>query len=208
LSRFSNKGVASANEDRLVISDDEDDDEEDGETGTKTSWRAIPDSRKPQQQPSPPSSPDDRRAPRQGFAGLAGLVASGKSTTPTKTTTPPSRSLSDFVNKAKAATDETASVTPGKAQQQDGSNSRTTAPSPPANRKTQSSPVLITSHRGDVAAADDDDEDEDEDEDITSRIPGSFDLGRRGGATGTVEDDPYDVVSVLGNLWRRMQLGR
>jgi hypothetical protein len=208
MSRFSSKNGAGVKEDRLVISDDEDD----GETETKTSWRATPDTRK-QQQPSPPSTPDDRRAPRQGLASLAGLVASGK-TTPTKTakittstTTPPSMSFSDTINRAKAATDESAA----KAQQQDGPNSRTTTPSPP--KKTQSWPAQMASHRGgssDAAAAEDEDEDEDEEEDIALRIPGSFDLegSGGGGAASTVEDDPYNVVNVLGNLWRRMQLRR
>ncbi|KAF8472259.1 Pkinase-domain-containing protein [Russula ochroleuca] len=196
LSRFSNKGgaAASVKEDKFVISDDED-----GENGTKVTWRTTS-KQQPQQQPSPPSSPDDRRAPRQGLAGLAGLVASGKSTTPTKTgkasmTTSP-MSFSDAINRAKAATEEAAASEKARV---DAPNSRTT-PSPP---KTQS--------RGDggndAAAADDEDEDEDEDEDSMLRIPGSFDFEGDGGAAGTIAD-PYDAVTVLGNLWGRMKLSR
>ena len=205
LSRFSNnKNGAGANKDKFLISDDED---EDGENGsTKTSWRSTPDTKKtlqPQQQqrssPSPPSSPDDLGAPRR--QGLAGLVASSKTITPTKTakttttTTPPPMSLSEAINKVKAA--ET-TVVGEKAP-----NSRA-SPSP---LKTQS-PVSVTSQpsNGTTAASGSaEDEDEDEDEDMTLRIPGSFDVedyddGGVGMGTGT------DAITMLGDLWRRMQL--
>jgi hypothetical protein len=199
LSRF--KGAAAAatslNEDKFVISDDED-----GENGTTVTWRAtsVAKTQQPQQQPSPPTSPDNRRAPRQG---LAGLVASGK-ITPTKTakastTTPPSMSFSDAINKAKATTDETAATEKARL---DGPNSSRTTPSPP---KTQ--PRGAGGGGNGAAAADD--EEEDEDEDVLLRIPGSFDFegSGDGGAAGAIED-PYDAVAVLGSLWRRMQLSR
>jgi len=105
-------------------------------------------------------------------------------------------SFSDAINRAKAATEEAAASEKARV---DAPNSRTT-PSPP---KTQS--------RGDggndAAAADDEDEDEDEDEDSMLRIPGSFDFEGDGGAAGTIAD-PYDAVTVLGNLWGRMKLSR
>lgn len=192
LSRFSNnKNGAAANKDKFMISDDEDEDAE-----NRTSWRATPDTQKTQQQqqqrssPSPPSSPDDRGVPPR--QGLAGLVASSKTITPTRTakttTTPPPMSFAEAINKAKAA--EAAVVgetTP---------NSRV-SPSPP---KTP-----VTSQRGNdgMTAASASDEDEDEDEDITLRIPGSFDIedyDDGGAAIGT------DAVSMLADLWRRMQL--
>jgi len=109
-------------------------------------------------------------------------------------------SFSEAINKAKVA--ETA--VDGKAP-----NSRASPSSPP---KTQS-PVPVASQRGNgttaasaLASASAEDEDEDEDEDVTLRIPGSFDLENYdddddgGLAAGT------DAVSVLGDLWRRMQL--
>ena len=206
LSRFSNnKNGAGANKDKFLISDDED---EDGENGTtRTSWRTTPDTKKVQRRssPSPPSSPEDHGAPpRQGLAGLAGLVASSKTITPTKaaktttTTTPPSMSFSEAINKAKAAEIAVGEKTP---------NSRA-SPSPP---KTQSPvPVASQPSNGTTAAsastsasAEDEDEDEEEDEDVTLRIPGSFDLENYddGGVAGGI-----DAVSVLGDLWRRMQL--
>jgi hypothetical protein len=59
----------------------------------------------------------------------------------------------------------------------------------------------MASQRGnDSTAASAEDEDEDEDEDMTLGIPGSFDVENYGVATGA------DAVSVLGDLWRRMQL--
>ena len=69
----------------------------------------------------------------------------------------------------------------------------------------------MSSHRATVSDATTED-DEDEDEDAMLRIPGSFDFesyggGGNGGAAGTIED-PYDAVTVLGNLWQRMQLRR
>lgn len=106
-------------------------------------------------------------------------------------------SFSEAINKAKAA--ETAvggEKTP---------NSRA-SPSPP---KTQSPvPVASQGGNGTIAAsasesASAEDEDEDEYEDMALRIPGSFDIedyDDGGVAMGT------DTVSVLGDLWRRMQL--
>lgn len=191
LSRFKGGASANVNEDKFVISDDED-----GENGTKVTWR-VTDKQQPQQQPSPPSSPDNRRVPRQG---LAGLVASGK-ITPTKTakastTTPPSMSFSDAINRAKAASDETAAATE-KARL----DIPMAIPSPP---KTQ--PRGAGAGGNDAAVADDEDEDEDV---MLRRIPGSFDFegDGDGGGAGAIED-PYDAVAVLGNLWRRMQLSR
>jgi len=201
LSRFSNKNGAGANKDKLLISDDED---EDAENGTKTSWRATPDTKEtPQQQqrssPSPPSLPDNRSslsAPRQGLAGLAGLVASSKTTTPTKTakttttTTPPLMSFTEAI-KARAAAEKSP-------------NSRAS----PSLPKTQS-PVPVVSQRGNDAVGAED-EDEDEDEDMTMRIPGSFDLEDYEDADGAAGSnaEPFDAIGALGDLWRRMQLRR
>jgi len=170
----------------MLISDDEDEDVE-----NKTSWRAT---LKQQQQRSPPSSPDDRGAPpRQGLAGLAGLVASKSKTTPTSTPkarTPPTMSFSEAINKAKAA-----QIAGG--EEKAPANSKA-SPSPPT---TSQSPVPVAS------PAEDEVEDEDEDEDVTLRIPGSFDLGDDDdddddgdGAAG------IDAIRMLADLWRRMQL--
>lgn len=99
-------------------------------------------------------------------------------------------SFTEAINKAKAAETAVGEKAP---------NPRTN-PSPP---KTQS-PVPVASHRGNrTTAASAEDEDEDEDEDITMRIPGSFDVedyDDGGVAMGA------DAISVLGDLWRRMQL--
>jgi hypothetical protein len=188
MSRLSNKNGAGANKDKFVISDDED---EDGESGTaKASWRATPDTKQTQQQQQQRSSPTP---PRQG---LAGLVASSKATTPTKTaktattTTPPPMSFSEAINKAKAAETAVGEKAP---------NSRA-GHSPP---KTPA-PIPVASQRGNGSTAPSaEDEDEDEEEDITMRIPGSFDVedyDDGGVAMGA------DTISVLGDLWRRMQL--
>jgi hypothetical protein len=56
------------------------------------------------------------------------------------------------------------------------------------------------------------DEEGEEKEEVELRIPGSFDFGfadpdgaaRETPGAGTV--NPFDAVSVLGNLWRRMQV--
>ena len=173
------------------MSDDEDEGAENGTT--KTSWRATPKQRQQQQRssPSPPSSPDDRGAPPR--QGLAGLVASSKTTTPTKTaktTTPPPVSFSEAINKAKAAEAALGEKAPNSKE----------SPSPP---KTQSPVQPVASRLGTATSTGD--EDEDEDEDMTLRIPGSFDLpdyDDGGDAGGT------DVINVLGDLWRRMQLRR
>jgi hypothetical protein len=196
MSRFLIKNGAGVSKDkRLLISDDED---EDAENGPKASWRATPDTKKtPREQqqrssPFPPSSPDDRGAPQQRPAGLAGLVAPSKTTTPTKSaktaTTPPPMSFTEVINKASASTTEKSR------------NSRA-SPSPP---KTQS-PVPVASQRANnmTSAAD---EDEDEDEYMTLRIPGSFGLANYEDADAAVE--PFDGVGVLGDLWRRMQMER
>jgi hypothetical protein len=123
------------------------------------------------------------------------MVASSKTTTPTRTaktsttTTPPPISFREAINKAKAAETAVGEKAP---------NSRA-SPSPP---KTQS-PVPVASQRSNgPTAASASDEDEDEDVDVTLRIPGSFDVEDYDGdvAMGT------DIVSVLGDLWRRMQL--
>lgn len=190
LSRLNNKNGADANMDKFLISDDEDEDAENGTT--KTSWRATP--KQQRSSPSPPSSPDDRGAPpRQGLAGLAGLVASGRTTTPAKTTTtrtPSPMSFSEAINKAKAAETAVGKKAP---------NSRAT----PSLPRTQS-PEPVASQRGN-GMTEEDDGDEGEDEDIKLRIPGSFDLGE-------VDDGDYtagiDAISVLGDLWQRMQLRR
>lgn len=115
-------------------------------------------------------------------------------------------SFSEAINKAKAATDQTVS---GKAQL-DAPNSPRTTPSPP---KTQLPAIKKTSHRATGSDATSEDEDEDENEDVMlRRIPGSFDFeshggGSNGDAAGTAMD-PYDAVTMLGNLWQRMQLRR
>jgi hypothetical protein len=77
-------------------------------------------------------------------------------------------------------------------------NSRA-SPSPP---KTQAPIPVASQHGNGSTAASAEDEDEDEDEDMTLRIPGSFDVEDYGdgGVAGA------DAVSVLENLWRRMQL--
>jgi hypothetical protein len=56
-------------------------------------------------------------------------------------------------------------------------------------------------------------EDEEDDEELELRMPGSFDLGNNGAAApatgaagGPATVEPLDVVGVLGNVWRRMQL--
>ena len=185
-------------------------DDEDGENGAKTSWRAASDTKVPQrqqQQPSPPSSPDERHAPRQG---LAGLVASGK-ITPTKTgktttTTPPSISFSEAINRTKGATNQTAA----EKAQPGGPNSSSATPTPP---KLLSPPAQTTAPQrgnGNGAAAAAEDDNEDTHVDVTRRIPGSFDFGNYGtgsnGNAGGNIADPYDAVTVLGNLWQRMQL--
>ena len=97
-------------------------------------------------------------------------------------------SFSEVINKAKAAEMDVGEKAPNSGA----------SPTPP---KTQS-PVLVASQRGDGSTAASDGE-EDEDEDMTKRIPGSFnveDYGDGGVAMGG------DAVSVLENLWRRMQL--
>lgn len=99
-------------------------------------------------------------------------------------------SFSDVINKAKAAETAVGEKAP---------NSRAT----PSLPRTQS-PEPVASQRGN-GMTDEDDEDEGEDEDMKLRIPGSFDLGE-------VDDGDYtsgiDAISVLGNLWQRMQLRR
>jgi hypothetical protein len=140
---------------------------------------------------------------------LAGLVASGK-ITPTKTgktttTTPPSISFSEAINRAKGATNQTAAEN----AQPGGPNSSRATLTPP---KLQSPPAQTTPQRGtgNGAAATADNDDEDKHDDVMLRIPGSFDFGNSGtgsnGNAGGPIADPYDAVTVLGNLWQRMQL--
>jgi len=94
-------------------------------------------------------------------------------------------SFSDGLNKAKAkAAAETEEVREG-----DASRAQTATASQPRNMEEE-------------------EEDEEEEE---LRIPGSFDFGDQGGGAGRETPgagtvDPFDAVSMLANLWRRMQV--
>ena len=68
-------------------------------------------------------------------------------------------------------------------------------------------PQNDTDQGGDVHVAAEKRSDED-DEEVELRMPGSFDFGNNdGGVAGAAPVDPFDAVSMLGNLWRHMQLG-
>ena len=74
-------------------------------------------------------------------------------------------------------------------------------------RHVQTSPTVFEPCKAE------EEEDEEEDEESELRMPGSFDLGNSGAAApatgaagGPATVDPLDVVGVLGNVWRRMQL--
>jgi len=134
------------------------------------------DSKRQEQHLSPPS-PDDRVL----RGGLAGLVAKGTPKTSWPSSSSP-MSFSDALNKAKAGAETE------KAREGDAPRAQTTT--------TASQPRNM-------------EEDEEEEEEV--RMPGSFDFGDQGGGTageapgaGTV--DPFDAVSTLASLWRRMQV--
>jgi len=110
---------------------------------------------------------------------------------------PPPLSFSEAINKAKA---EKAPDAP-----------RETPVSPAeAARKT---PPSMLSYRDSDAAPERRAKSDDEDDEIVLRMPGSFYFDHQGGAVaGGVTTPPagivghYDVIGMLGNLWRRMQL--
>jgi len=161
---------------RQKISDDDDDEDEDG----ATSWRATLGSTTKQQQP-PPTQNDHVPQPK-----LAGLVA--KKATAGSPSSPPPLSFSGAISKAKA---EKAPGAPRETPVAPAEAARKTPPSMDGNR--------------DANAASEEDE-------MVLHMPGSFYFDRRSGAgaggvtppVGTV--DHYDVIGMLGNLWRRLQL--
>jgi len=111
-----------------------------------------------------------------------GLAAKGTPKTPSSASSSSPMSFSDALNKAKAETEE--------AREGDAPRAQTTAAaSQPRNMEEE-------------------EEDEEEEE---LRIPGSFDFGDQGGGAGRETPgagtvDPFDAVSMLANLWRRMQV--
>jgi len=182
MSHFAKGNGANNNnkKDQLVLSSDDEDDIG-GRSGSPSSrGTPEPDSKREQQHLSPPS-PDDS-TPR---GGLAGLVAKG---TPKMTASPSSSSpmsFSDALNKAKA---KAAAETEG-AGEGDASRAQTATASQPRNMG----------------------EEEEDGEEEELHIPGSFDVGDQGGGAGRETPgvgtvDPFDAVSMLANLWRRMQV--
>jgi len=183
MSRFAKGNGANNNnkKDQLVLSSDDEDDIKSRSGSPSSRATPEPDSKRQQQYLSPPS-PDDRAL----RGGLVGLAAKG---TPKTTSSPSSSSpmsFSDALNKAKAkAAAETEEAREGDAPRAQ----TTTAASQPRNMEEE-------------------EEDEEEEE---LRIPGSFDFGDQGGGAGRETPgagtvDPFDAVSMLANLWRRMQV--
>jgi UDP-N-acetylmuramyl tripeptide synthase len=81
------------------------------------------------------------------------------------------------------------------------------------NLKKEDAPRAQTSSTAFEPRKAEEEEDEEDDEEFELRMPGSFDLGNSGAAApatgaagGPATVDPLDVVGVLGNVWRRMQL--
>ena len=68
-------------------------------------------------------------------------------------------------------------------------------------------PKNDTDQGGDIHVVAERRSDED-DEEVELRMPGSFEFGNNdGGVASMATVDPFDAVSMLGNLWRHMQLG-
>ncbi|KAI9461068.1 Pkinase-domain-containing protein [Russula earlei] len=203
VSRFAKMGAV---KDRQPINDtDEEDDDE------ATSWRTTPDSTT-KQHVSPPSPLQNDHVARNGLAGLVAAAGTKRSTGASPSPSPsPLRSFSEAIDRAKATTGtENTRDAPHEIPK---SPVQTALQSPP--RKTQPTPHLgnhvdhgsdndSTAQRG--ASADDENA---ENVEIGLRMPGSFDFQQpqdgAGRALGAGAEDPYDVVGLFGNLWRRMQ---
>jgi len=164
-------GANNHKKDELALSSD---DEGDNRSGSASP--SDPDTKRQQRYLSSPS-PDDRAL----RGGLAGLVAKGRTTSPSPSSP---MSFSDALNKAKT---KAAAAETEKAREGDDAPPRAQTTSASQPQKTE---------------ADEDDEEEDE---VELRIPGSFDFGDRGRGVAAGET-PFDAVDMLGNLWRRMQL--
>jgi hypothetical protein len=108
-------------------------------------------------------------------------------------------SLSDTVKEAKATFAATAETE--NAADVDANLAQATVFQP--HETEHAVPQNDTDQGGDIHAAERRSDEDDEE----LRMPGSFDFGNNdGGVAGAATVDPFDAVSMLGNLWRHMQL--
>jgi calcium/calmodulin-dependent protein kinase I len=160
-------------------------------------WRQKRDT--PKQQHLEVPSPD-RPKPKTDLVAIAAAAAAAGGGGGAKTPTPRMSSSSSSSSASFISIPEV-----NKAEQRDASKQedRTTPPVQPKSpvRKTHASPNHVNNgHTPAEGHADPHKEDE-------LRMPGSFDINpHAGGAAGAGPNSPQNAISVLGDLWRRMQL--